>query len=189
MTERPAIAEITVRDHPGLEGAARSLAAVHELDGYPSWWPADPTRWLSPAGMRAAWVAWLGGVVVGHLCVVGDIDEPAIAAKAGVSTEQLLSVSRLFTHPTGRGQQLGARLLAAAQAYAAAQNAQLMLDVVDDDGTAIHLYDRLQWKRVDRRPSDWTTPDGRRYDTVYFLAPDRPTQALLLQHGRPPQDG
>lgn len=165
--------DLAVRDAAGLDGAAQALVAVHRLDGYPSWWPQDPASWLSPPGMRAAWVARLDGVVVGHICVVGDIDEPAIAARAGVRTDQLLSASRLFTHPAGRGRHLGARLLAAAQDHTNARGAQLMLDVVDDGGTAIRLYDRLGWRRVDRRPSDWVTPDGRRFDTVSFLAPEQ----------------
>ncbi len=36
-----------------------------------------------------------------------------------------------------------------------------MLDVVDDGGPAVALYDRLGWRMVDRRLADWTTSDGR----------------------------
>lgn len=46
-----------------------------------------------------------------------------------------------------------------------------MLDVVDDGGPAIALYERLGWELVDRRTADWQTPDGRRLPVRIYRAP------------------
>jgi len=46
-----------------------------------------------------------------------------------------------------------------------------MLDVVDDAGPAVALYDRLGWRLVDRRLTDWTTPQGDRLPVRIYLAP------------------
>ena len=55
-------------------------------------------------------------------------------------------VSRLFVAPAGRGQGLG-------------------------DGPAVALYERLGWRLVERRPADWTAPDGRRPQLRVYRAP------------------
>jgi hypothetical protein len=47
-----------------------------------------------------------------------------------------------------------------------------MLDVVDDGGPAVALYERLGWQPVDRRPADWTAPDGHRPRLRIYVRPD-----------------
>jgi ribosomal-protein-alanine N-acetyltransferase len=42
------------RDTGDLPALVPALRAVHELDGYPVRWKADPAGWLTPDGMRAA---------------------------------------------------------------------------------------------------------------------------------------
>ncbi|WP_229682002.1 GNAT family N-acetyltransferase [Modestobacter marinus] len=147
---------------------------MHESDGYPTRWPADPTAWLSPPDCSAAFVACEDdGTVSGHVCVVTGVDDALVAALAGVSSDRLAGVSRLFTSPAvrGRGLALGARLLSAAQDWAQRRELQLMLDVVDDGAPAVFLYERLGWQLVDRRVADWTTPEGLRHDVRIYLAP------------------
>ncbi|MCW2502774.1 MAG: acetyltransferase [Actinomycetia bacterium] len=136
-------------------------------DRYPLSWPADPVRWLSPAGCLTAWVAESGGAVAGHVCVVGGVSDPAVAGARDLAT-----VSRLFVAPTARGRNLGESLLATATAYAADQSLQLMLDVVDYGGPAVALYERLGWRLIDRRPANWTAPDGTRLPVRVYLAPN-----------------
>jgi GNAT superfamily N-acetyltransferase len=104
--------------------------------------------------------------------VVGGVVDPAVAGSA-----ELAAVSRLFVAPTARGRNLGASLLATATAYAADQSLQLMLDVVDDGGPAVALYERLGWRLIDRRPATWTAPDGTHLPVRIYLAPN----------GRPPE--
>ena len=60
--------------------------------------------------------------------------------------------------------------------YAVELGLQLVLDVVDDGGPAMALYDRLGWHVIDHRLADWRLPDGRRPRIRIYLAPD---QALL----------
>jgi GNAT superfamily N-acetyltransferase len=160
---------MTVRERrpEDLAECVRALAEVHARDGYPTWWPADPAGWLSPAGILAAWVAEVGGTVVGHVCVVTGGDEDA----AGVTVGEPAMVSRLFVAPAGRGRGLGAALLAEARQFAATGNRTLMLDVVDDGGAAVALYERLGWRLVERRSAEWTTPQGERPWLRVYLAP------------------
>ncbi|MGZ4508726.1 MAG: N-acetyltransferase family protein [Blastococcus sp.] len=155
-----------------LPGCVRALRDVHAADGYPTAWPASPTEWLSPAGWSAAWVAEFDGSVAGHVCLVRGAADPVVTALTGAGSSRLATVSRLFVAPECRGHRLGAALLAASSAYAAEEDLQLMLDVVDDGSPAVALYERLGWQLVDRRTADWTTPDGRRLPVLIYIAPD-----------------
>jgi GNAT superfamily N-acetyltransferase len=134
------------------------------------WWPANPSEWLSVPGLSSAWVAELGGVVVGHVSVVRPANDPVVAALAGVPSDALAMVSRLFVAPAGRGYGLGSALLGAAHDYAATQGLRLMLDVVDDARPAVALYERLGWRLVERRVADWTTPEGHRPPLRVYLS-------------------
>ena len=154
-----------------LPGCVRALAAVHTVDAYPMSWPADPGGWLSPAGLGAAWATEHAGAVAGHVCVVRGVEDPVVASRAGVPPRRLGAVSRLFVAPPARGRRLGAALLGAASSWASAQGLQPMLDVVDDGGPAVALYERLGWRLVERRLADWTTPEGRRPPVRVYLAP------------------
>ncbi len=60
-----------------------------------------------------------------------------------------------------------------------------MLDVVEDGGHAVALYERLGWRVVDRRQADWITPRGNRLPVRIYLAPQDPP--LGLQPRLPPQ--
>ncbi len=154
-------------------GLAEMLREVHLKDGYPSLWPDDPVSWLSPPGLAQAWVAVdeeAGNGLLGHVGVVTGVHDPAVSDPSG---RGLASVTRLFVAPTarGRGLGLGARLLGAVREWAQEQGHQLMLDVVEDGGSAIALYERLGWQLVDRRMADWETADGRRLPLRIYLAP------------------
>ena len=154
-----------------LPGCVRALEAVHAANAYPMWWPADPAGWLSPVGWTAAWVAEVAGVVVGHVCVVRGVEDPLVTSLTGAGPDQLGTVSRLFIAPEARGRGLGGSLLTAGSSYASALGLQLMLDVVDDAGPAVALYERAGWRLVERRLADWTTPQGDRLPVRIYLAP------------------
>ncbi|WP_425283683.1 GNAT family N-acetyltransferase [Geodermatophilus dictyosporus] len=97
------------------------------------------------------------GAVAGHVCVTREGDGCA--------------VSRLFVAPDARGLDLGAALLGAATAWAAAEGLGLVLDVVDDAGPAIALYERLGWTAAGTRPAGWTTRAGHRPLLRVYRAP------------------
>jgi GNAT superfamily N-acetyltransferase len=159
----------TARDLPACVDALRE---VHAADGYPARWPASPADWLCPSGWSAAWVAERGGGVVGHVCVVRGVVDPVVRALTAAGPERLAGVARLFVAPAARGRRLGTHLLDACTSYAVEQGLQLMLDVVDDGGPAVALYERLGWRLVDRRTAGWTTPDGRRARLRVYLSPN-----------------
>jgi GNAT superfamily N-acetyltransferase len=147
------------RREEDLLGCVRALRETHLEDGYPARWPADPARWLTPPELAAAWVVERDGDVLGHVCVVrGTTVRPA-------------EVSRLFVAPAARRQHLGTALLATAGTWAAARDLALTLDVVDDGGPAIGLYERLGWVLTGRRTAEWTTPSGIRPGLRVYRAP------------------
>ena len=116
--------------------------------------PLSPWRLLKGTiTLTAAWLAERDAAVVGHICVAGA------------------TVSRLFVDPVARGLGCGELLLDAAQAYAARDGLTLMLDVIDDGGAAVALYERLGRRLVELRPADWTGPDGRRPVVRIYAAP------------------
>lgn len=161
------VRERTDDDLPACVAALQIVQAVH---GYPTAWPADPAGWLSPAGTVAAWVAEAAGEVIGHVAVVTSADD-AVAAATGAPPDRLVAVSRLFAVPAARGRGTGAALLTAASAHAAVTGRTLWLDVIDDGGPAIALYERLGWRLVERRLADWVPQDGRRRTVRVYAAP------------------
>jgi hypothetical protein len=52
---RPSVG-VRARSCADLAACVRMLADVHRTDGYPLNRPADPPSWLSPDGLRHAWV-------------------------------------------------------------------------------------------------------------------------------------
>ena len=72
-------------------------------------------------------------------------------------------VSRLFGAASARGRGFGRVLLGALMEHAAAERLRVMLDVVDDRGAAIKLYEQLGWQLVDERVADWEPPKIVRY--------------------------
>ena len=67
---RPAAVLVRGRRPDDVAGCVTALAEVHRLDGYPTRWPADAAGWLTPAGLRAAWVAVVEGTLAGHVALV-----------------------------------------------------------------------------------------------------------------------
>lgn len=173
--EGGAVGDVTARPRTDddLPACVRALEAVHASDGYPTWWPADPAEWLSPSGYAAAWVAEdrAAGSIVGHVCVVRGVDDPLVASLTGVASDRLASVSRLFVSPAVRGRGHARALLGKTSSWTSAQDLQLMLDVVEDGGHAVELYERLGWRLVDRRQAGWVTPRGERLPVRIYLAP------------------
>jgi GNAT superfamily N-acetyltransferase len=170
----PVVVIIRRRAHEDLPGCLRTLDAVHVSDRYPTLWPADPAAWLTPDGYAAGWVAeeaGKAGVIIGHVCAVRGIEDPVVTSYAGVTSQQLASVSRLFVAGHARGRGVGTSLLTAVRLWAHDHGLELMLDVVESDAPALALYERLGWRRVDRRKAAWTTPEGERPWLRIYLGP------------------
>ncbi|MFC7220061.1 GNAT family N-acetyltransferase [Streptomyces polyrhachis] len=142
------------------------LRAVHERDGYPVDFPADPVGWLTPEGVVDVWVAGEGDVLGGHVALTragaGDVAPGLLGGGA------VLVVGRLFVAPRARGLGLGAWLLRTASRAARERGARAVLDVVASDTAAVALYERAGWQALGGVEQDW---GGRRVALRCFAAP------------------
>lgn len=139
--------EILRRADDDLPGVVRVLRRVHERDGYPARWPADPAGWLTPAAAVDAWVAIANGVLVGHALL--ELGPPGEG-----------HVGRLFTAVDSRGAGVGVRLLDTVVAAARARDLRPVLTVDTAAQRPIGLYERAGWVRTDTYPANWTRGDG-----------------------------
>lgn len=135
------------------------LADVHEADGYPTNWPADPVGWLSEPSLLAAWVAESDEQIMGHIGLcrgeAGDAAPDLWSKRAGLGAEMAAVVSRLFVAPTARGSGTGALLVAQAVREARARGLHPVLDVVASDTAAVALYERLGWSLLATVEQQW----------------------------------
>ncbi|MGD0238883.1 MAG: GNAT family N-acetyltransferase [Streptosporangiaceae bacterium] len=145
------------RDVPACVAALRR---VHEASGYPSRWPDDPGGWITPRAMVAAWVAEHDGEVAGHVALVRGLNVECLLRATGLPVEGLGGIVRLYVDPHFQRLGLARALLDTAADAAAEHDLKPALDVVDDSGPAIALYERAGWKLVGTQPATWTDPDG-----------------------------
>ena len=138
-----------LRRSEDIDECVAALHAVHLRDGYPVRWPTDPARWLSPLGLRAAWVALDAEGVAGHVLLRDDRRGDAGA----------LEVGRLFVRPSARRQGLAVRLLDVCRDEAASLDRDLVLETVDGSA-AIHLYESTGWRRTETTTADWVDAAG-----------------------------
>ena len=158
-----------------LRALVEALRAVHERDGYPVRWKADPAGWLTPDGLQGAWVAELPDAdgPVGHAALVAvDPDEPAAgawSAAAGQRPERLWCLTRLFVGLGARGAGVGVGLLDTVVAHTRAEDRTAVLEVDPADAPAVALYRRHGWRPAGEGPARWWVPDGGR--SLLFVAP------------------
>lgn len=133
-----------------LAACVAIIAETHRTSRYPVNWPADPERWLTPAGLLGAWVAELDGVVVGHVALMVATDAPAgaWAARVGRPVSETAEITRLCVAGAARRRSVGRRLLDLATAAAREEGRQAVLGVFDQDSSAIALYDSAGWQRM-----------------------------------------
>ncbi|MCK2215768.1 GNAT family N-acetyltransferase [Actinomadura sp. ATCC 31491] len=157
---------IRPRTPEDLEACVQALAEVHPVDRYPVDWPDDPAAWLTPGGLRRAWVVTehrpaehrpaedqdAGGVVLGHVALTGD-----------------LQVTRLFVVPSARGRGVAGLLLEAARA--AAGGRPLKLEVSSEGEAAISLYERAGWRRTGSSRATWLNAAGEPALLHHYVSP------------------
>jgi GNAT superfamily N-acetyltransferase len=147
---------IRIRDREAadLDRCVQALETVYQTAGYPTNWPADPARWLTPPGIRCAWIA-----ATSELPVAGHVTLTQLPA--GASGERAAEVSRLFVVPAAHRQGIGMALLQQATAWAQANELDLVLEVTDHLRAARALYERTGFRLIHIGPADWTGPDGQ----------------------------
>lgn len=137
---------IRPRRDADLDACVALLAAVHAADSYPTWWPADPRGWLSPAPLIGSWVAERPAELAGHVALCGARCEGNPApwtGHTGLDEGDLGVIARLFVAPKARGRGLGVRLVDVACAEARRRGLHPVLNVLESDRAAVALYDRL----------------------------------------------
>ena len=163
---------VRLRSEPDLPDCVRILEAVHRADRYPTYWPDDPARWLSPRAILGAWVAEDDGRIVGHIVLRSGTAEASAAVWAsatGLPPEQFAAITRFFVSLDSRGAGVGGALLDAACAEAAAQELRPALDVVETNSDAIVFYERRGWQRVRSEP--WAAAADGKTLLHYYVAP------------------
>lgn len=167
---------VTVRPRHSNElgDCVQALREVYGHDGYPTRWPADPKRWISPTGLIAAWVAVDSGTICGHVALVAGVQNAQLVNASGRQAADLAAVSRLFVRPAYRGRRFGETLLDTVTLYATERGLGLVLDVIDENrSAAIALYERRGWQLVGLHPASWMTPDGARPQLRLYVRPSR----------------
>lgn len=139
---------IRPREERDLPACAAVLKEVHAQDGYPVEGVDDPIGWLTPPRLTAAWVAELGGQVVGHVLVSEPDGEEAVRLWRERSAQPVEVLARLFVLPAARGIQVGEQLTKAAMARAQGLSQRLVLDVMEKDRAATRLYERMGWSSL-----------------------------------------
>jgi GNAT superfamily N-acetyltransferase len=142
------------REAVDIESCVQALASVHQTSSYPTNWPADPARWLTPPRTLHAWVATTNEMpIAGHVVL-----RQLLASATGKRTAE---VSRLFVIPAAQRQGIALTLLQETIHWAAANQLDLMLEVADHLRAARAVYERAGFRLIDTKRADWTTPDGQ----------------------------
>lgn len=158
-----------------LPALAVVLAEQQPRSRYPSRWPL-PTGvegFLVRSYEEVAWVAEVGGVVVGHV-VVGSVDRdgPGDVFRRATGCDDPAIVSVLFVGTSVRGLGVGGLLLDTAVGWARAAGRVPVLDVVPLHGSALAVYEHRGWVRIGTARFDWLTDDEP--DAVLMALPPFP---------------
>lgn len=142
------------REAADIDMCVQALTTVHQTSGYPTNWPADPARWLAPAGVVRAWVATTNALPVAGHVILRQLP-------ASATGERTAEVSRLFVIPAARRQGIGMALLQETIHCATTNELDLVLEVTDHLRAARALYERAGFGMVSTKRADWAAPDGR----------------------------
>jgi len=154
-----------------LPACVAALRAVHDTDGYPLRWPADPEAWLSPPEPIGAWVAEDAEQLVGHVLLARVPARDPLVPLLSWPVGEVAEVKRLFVVPAARRRRVGATLLDTASAGARALGLVPVLEVLARDVAAIALYERLGWRRLGRRSAIWDEHHGEELDIQVYTSP------------------
>lgn len=163
------IPTIRPRRDEDLPACAEALFGVHEKDGYPVHWPADPHQWLTPQNMLGAWVATAGPTMLGHVALTGTSDP--IAQAVGIPAAHLALVVRMFVAVDARRGGVATDLLDCAAQAATDAGLQAVLEVDANAAGAVAFYERTGWRPAGTGTGGWTAADGLPARVRYYLAP------------------
>jgi GNAT superfamily N-acetyltransferase len=163
-----------------LDSCVAVLRRTHLHDGYPTFWPDDPDRWLTPNAAVGAWVSVAGQgdtTVVGHVALIElnrDATEYAVWRRSlGGEVTRAISLSRLFVDPDRRGHGTARALVSHAVASARDRGRLPVLDVVDTGVSAIRLYASMGWRHV--ATTTWHQAGGEERFLNLYVYPETKT--------------
>lgn len=164
-------------DIPSLIGILTRQQAETQ---YPFHWPPDrePERFLHRPSELEAWVAELGGNVVGHVAIQSVADDELgqmWAAGHGVPITELRCISVLYADRRLPRRGIGSALLARATQRALAEGGAPVLDVVAGHLDAVSLYLSRGWHEVGRFRPEWLPASQ---EPVYAMILPRPRRAV-----------
>lgn len=165
---RDATSTVTVRARrPGdVPRLVELLGAQQAGSGYPVRWPLPfpVEEFLVREGELGAWVAVVGGEVVGHVSVLrprAGWEAEGWVAGTGEPVERLAAVAVLFVDPAAGGRGVGTVLLGRAVSYIREVGRVPVLDVVQEHSVAADLYRRRGWRVVGEARPPWLPRDRR----------------------------
>ena len=166
-------ATIRPRGPQDVPACAALASRLRDSDGYPAFMPSDDfERFVAPDDLLGAFVAVLGGDVVGHVALRRSSAPAATelaTAALGLDAERLGFVARLMVAPEARRRSVGRRLLATAVSQISSLGRVAVLDVLTRDAAAIALYEHEGWIRLGE--TSFTSRSGAHFDEIVFLAP------------------
>lgn len=158
------------------------LAGQQAASGYPIRWPLPfPTeQFVERPNELGAWVAEVGGAVVGHVSVqrvvvgvglLGQADQgpdPLWAAALGCAVDDLAAVTALFVARDTQGTRVGGLLLGRAVAEIRSRGLRPCLDVQARSRRVRAMYAHLGWEEVGAFRPDWL-PAGEEDEIALVL--------------------
>lgn len=153
------------------------LARQQDETQYPFRWPPDrgPEHFLRRPSEIEAWVAEIGGRVVGHVAiqsVAGDELGQMWAAAHGVLIKELRCISVLYADRRLVRRGIGSALLERATQRALADGGAPVLDVVAGHLDAVSLYLSRGWHEVGRFRPEWLPASVEPVRAMIFPRPD-----------------
>jgi GNAT superfamily N-acetyltransferase len=165
---------VTVRPREPIDIPALCdlLAAQRPATGYPEIWPlpVPVPDLLQRDNELTAWVAEIGGEIVGHIATAAVVESElggsgstrglgqvwAQAYGNGATTDQLRCIGVLFADSTRARAGIGSALLAAATEAVKAEGAYPVLDCITEKTHVVDFYRKRGWKVVHKTAAPWS---------------------------------
>lgn len=165
------MANLRARRDDDLDPLVRIAADVRASDGYPPFLPGgDFHAFLTRPAPLDAWVAEVGGRVVGHVALNAETHPEAMAVVRDAGIPGSLGViARLFVDRSVRRRGFGQQLLERAVEHAKAVGRMPVLDVHATALAALDLYRSAGWQELGR--CAFTLPDVAPIGEVVFGLP------------------
>jgi GNAT superfamily N-acetyltransferase len=163
---------IRPRTDADVDNCLRLAEVVRIADGYPAHVAGSLRDFLVSRDALAAWVAEVGGELVGHVALHSRSTDAVLALaseRLGQPMDRLGVIARLLVAADARRQGIGGSLLRTATDEALARGLWPILDVVTSHRLAIRMYEASGWERAGVVTSKLR--DGTELEEIVYLGP------------------